>query len=178
MPLLFLLHLACSLCGTLDISGTAATDAEGNEYNGRWSEECGTMGTSGVWDWNPGYSEIWFFPSGPGDKDWQAIDIEMILGLPSAILQSGGVVGFDKLYGNAFLNPCIDCPQDGAGLTAGEVEVFDGFEEDPCEFDEGPKLLLAWDLTWGAEGGPLYHHKGKDRIVFSTFTTEACSELY
>ncbi len=176
MPLMFLLHLACSLCGTLEISGTEATDADGEEYNGRWSEECGTMGTWGVWDWSVGYSEIWFFPSGPGDKDWQAIDIEMTVGLPSATLQSGGVVAFEEMYGGAALNPCIDCPQDGAGLTAGEVEVFEGFEGDPCELDDGPKLLLSWDLTWGAEGGPLYHHKGKDRIVFSNFTTEACSD--
>lgn len=159
----------------MTISGTEATNYEEKDYNGSWFEACGVhQGSSGVWDWNPGYSEIWFSPSAAGSRDWMGLDIELVLGLPSATLQSGGTIPLEELYGSAALNPCIDCRQDVAGLTAAEVEVIAGFEGDACDLEDGPELTLSWDLTWGAEGGPHYAFTGRDKILFSTFTTEAC----
>lgn len=168
---------ACGACGSLLIEGTTATNYEGHDYNGSWSEQCGVnWGTTGVWAWADGFSEIWFDPNAPGDRGWQAIDIEITVGVPTDRLVPGETIGMDALYGGAALNPCIDCPQDGAALSAGTIEVISGFDgDDPCAEEDGPTFLLRWDLEFGTEGGPRYTMAGRDAITFSTFVSEACT---
>jgi hypothetical protein len=171
---------ACVPCGSYEVSGTLATDAEGNEYNGHWREQCGSFGAFGTWDlMGDGIAGITFMPDAPGERGWQGIDIEIEVGFPTTLLVPGTTLTTEDMGGGAFLTPCISCPQDGAGLTAGTIEVVSGWEgTDPCELDEGPPMRLRWDLTFGAEGGPLYELQGTDRVVFSTFTTPACSDVY
>lgn len=171
---------ACVPCGSYEVSGTLATDAEGRDYNGHWFEQCGTYGASGTWDMmGDGFADLTFTPDAAGERSWQGIDVEIGVGFPTALLVPGTTITTDDMGGSAALNPCISCPQDGAALSAGTIEVLSGWEgTDPCEPDDGPTLRLRWDLTFGAEGGPLYALQGTDRVQFSTFTTSACSDVY
>ena len=115
-------QLACAPCGSYVISNTAATDYEGNGYNGHWREQCGALyGATGVWDWSGGFNEIWFSPDAAGERSWQGIDVEITLGFPVDRTKPGEEIDAADMYGGAALNPCIDCRQDMAGLTGGTL---------------------------------------------------------
>jgi hypothetical protein len=163
-------------CGDFELSGMTALSAQGEEYDGRWHETCtASMGTSGVWEWEAGWSEIWFFPSASGSRDWQALDIDIVVGLPTASLTDGAEIPIEDLYGSAVLRPCLDCYEDAAVLTEGTIQVKSGPGEDEgCEGD-GPEHRIEWDLVYGDGSGPTYELHGNDRILFSNFTTDACS---
>lgn len=169
--------LACAPCGHITISNTLATNYEGKDYNGTWKESCGVnLGSTGVWDWDPGWNEIWFDADAPGDRSWQGIDVGVTVGFPVARTVPGEVIEIDELYGGASINPCIDCPQDFAGLTEGTLRIVSGWTgDDPCEPDDGPIFKIAWDLVYGGGDGPTYEVRGTDAIQLSTFTTDACS---
>lgn len=177
MLLLIALLTGCwPRCGSLDISGTTATNYEGNDYNAHWFESCGAnMGTAGTWNlYGDGGAYIDFFWSAPGDRDWQSIDIEMSVAFPTDLVEPGATVGLDQMGGAVALNPCIDCRQDIAGLTDGTVEILSGSgDDDPCA-DDGPVYRVQWDLVFGEEGGPHYVTSGTDKIRFSNFLSEDC----
>lgn len=179
--MLLLLLAACwPRCGDYDLSGTTATDYEGHGYNDHWYEECGpNMGTSGDWNlFGDGNADVSFFPNAQGKRGWQGIDIEIGVSFPRDLLVSGTTIGLADLSGGADLNPCIDCRQDGAGLTDGQIRVLSGDDgADPCVGD-GPTWKIAWDLTYGADGGPLYEVHGRDRILFMNFLSEDCASGY
>jgi hypothetical protein len=168
--------LACVPCGSFVLSGTTATDATGADYNGTWHEQCGAkMGTSGTWNLlGDGLATLDFFPSAAGDRDWMAIDLEISVSFPTDQVVSGETV--TDLVGGAAINPAITAHLDGVGLTEGTIEVG-GVQgtDDVCEGD-GPTAHLTWDLTYGAEGGPLYVVKGSDRVLFMNFLSEDCPD--
>lgn len=167
--------LACT-CGGLDISGTTMLDAHGEGYNGHWTEQCGVnTGASGNWNlFGDGGAYVTFFWGSTGDRDWQAIDIEMEVAMPLDRVRAGETIEAADLAGSAQLNPCIDCGGDRAGVTEGRIEVIDGDDDvDPCAGD-GPAWRIDWDLTFGAVGGPLYETRGRDRVRFSNFLSASC----
>jgi len=167
-------------CGTYEISDTTALDAEGRDYNGTWREQCGAKaGTSASWDLlGDGNALVFFSPTGPGDRSWQAIDIELELVLDNSRLAPGERFEFGDggIGGSAALNPCIDCRQDQVGLTGGYVEVLSGFEgDDPCAEEDGPTFKLEWSLEFGGDG-PSYVLAATDKVMFSTFLADSCEE--
>lgn len=170
--------IGCAACGSFVVSGAQATNFEGETYNGHWFEECGAnYGTTGTWNlFGDGFANLEFRPSASGDRDWLGIDLEIGASFPTDQIAEGATV--TDVVGGAAINPGITLHEDVAGLTSGtiEIESFQGLD-DVCA-DDGPTLRVHWDLTYGAEPGPVYVVKGTDRVLFSNFLSEDCPEPY
>jgi hypothetical protein len=167
---------ACAPCGSYEITNTLAETPEGGTFNGHWKEQCGaSYGTWGTWDlMGDGVAELWFDPDAAGDRSWDALSIEIIVGVWNTDLVEGATLGVDQLGGTALLNPCVSCPQDTASLTSGTIEVLAGPEGDPCDIEDGPTFKLRWDLVFGDGVGPTYEATGTDAVQLSTFLSEVC----
>ena len=69
-----------------------------------------------------------------------------------------------------------------AFLTGGTLDIVkaDG-ADDPCNAGgdglDGPTMRVAWDLTWGGDGGPTYAAKGEDLVYFDTLYADECGWL-
>ncbi len=169
---------ACAPCGTFVLSGTTATNYEGFDYNGVWHEQCSVnMGSSGSWNlFGDGMANLDFFPSASGDRDWMGIDLEITASFPTAQIKDGATI--TDVVGAAAINPAITAHEDAAGLTEGRIEIHGLQGTDDVCADDGPTARVTWDLTYGAEGGPLYVVKGSDRILFMNFLSADCPEAY
>lgn len=170
--------LACAACGSFEISGTTATNYEGHDYNGRWSERCGmNSGTGGTWNlFGDGMANLDFRPSASGDRDWMGIDLELTAAFPTDQIADGATI--TDVVGSAAINPAISAHEDAAGLTEGTIEISGLRGMDDVCADDGPTAHVRWDLTFGAEPGPLYVVKGADRILFMNFLSADCPEPY
>lgn len=166
-------------CGQYVVENTTATSASGHPYNGSWAETCGVeSGTSGNWDLiGDGQADLIFWPSDSGDRWTYASDIEIAVGLSTSLLVPGQTIGVDDFsHAGAAVNPCVDCWQDEAGLSSGEIEVLSGWEGgDPCAEDPGPAFRLRWDLAFGDGVGPTYTARGEDEVAFSVAFADPCS---
>jgi hypothetical protein len=176
-PLVLAVLTACTPCGTYQIDQTTADNADGERYNGRWTETCGaTYGTTGQWNhFGDDLAWITFSPNAPGDRGWQAIDIEITVAFPTTLLVPGTEITAEQMTGGAMINPGITLTEDLVGLTEGSIEIVSGWEgTDVCEPEDGPVFALRWDLLFGGGNGPTYELSANDKVQFSTWLSVEC----
>lgn len=160
-----LLLAGCS-CGTYTVAGTDMVFDEVPLDRADYYESCGgDYGADGSFDLlGDGFALLTFAPShADTDVDWAAIAIDLSVTFANALLVEGDTI--TDLGGGAALGDMSGNLYAQAGLTRGSIEVLDLGEPDPpCTPFRAQTLRLAWDLEWGAEGGPHYTAVGTDAV--------------